>query len=66
MISAIVVAKKTGDYSILSHTDLCVVALTYELDAEEKEKSEDSQVSIIGLILGICAEWRTGRTGSRN
>lgn len=60
MISAIAIAKKTGDYSVLSHADVCVVALTYELDAQEKEKSEDPQVSIIGLILGICTDWRPG------
>lgn len=41
---AIAVAKKTGDYSVLSHADVCVIALTYELDLEEKEKSEDPQV----------------------
>ena len=46
---AIAIAKKTGDYSVLSHTDICVVALTYELDLQEKEKSEDSQVSFIDL-----------------
>jgi hypothetical protein len=33
-------AKKTGDYSVLSHADLCVLALTYALDASEKEKLE--------------------------
>lgn len=40
---AISVAKKTGDYSVLSHADICVVALTYELDLQEK--SESLQVS---------------------
>ena len=50
MISAIAVAKKTGDYSVLSHTDICVVALTYELDLEEN-KLEDSQVSLDALAL---------------
>ena len=29
-------AKKTGDYSVLSHADLSVLALTYLLDLEEK------------------------------
>jgi rRNA maturation endonuclease Nob1 len=29
-------AKKTGDYSALSHADLCVLALTYALDKAEK------------------------------
>ncbi|KAL1946502.1 hypothetical protein VTO73DRAFT_14606 [Trametes versicolor] len=30
-------AKKTGDYAVLSHPDICVLALTYELDQQEKE-----------------------------
>lgn len=30
-------AKKTGDYSVLSHADLSVLALTYALDVKEKE-----------------------------
>jgi len=46
---AISVAKKTGDYSVLSHVDICVVALTYELDLQEK--SEGLQVSFIHLAL---------------
>jgi len=50
-ISAIAVAKKTGDYSVLSHADICVVALTYELDSEEG-KLEAPQVFVIGLTLG--------------
>ena len=54
MIPAIAIAKKTGDYSVLSHADICVVALTYELDWEEKEK-EDLQVPLIALALGdLC------------
>ena len=48
---AIVVAKKTGDYSVLSHADICVVALTYELDLQEKGNPEDSQVSLTDLAL---------------
>ncbi|KAI1796189.1 Nin one binding Zn-ribbon like-domain-containing protein [Ganoderma leucocontextum] len=36
-------AKKTGDYSVLSHADLCVLALTYELDQEEKHAAEESR-----------------------
>ena len=35
------IAKKTGDYSALSHADLCVLALTYALDKAEKEKDAD-------------------------
>jgi len=30
-------AKKTGDYSVLSHADLCVLALTFALDQEDKK-----------------------------
>ncbi|TFY63224.1 hypothetical protein EVJ58_g3373 [Rhodofomes roseus] len=33
-------AKKTGDYSVLSHADLCVLALTYALDVKEKEQAK--------------------------
>ncbi|KAL1740432.1 Nin one binding Zn-ribbon like-domain-containing protein [Schizophyllum fasciatum] len=33
-------AKKTGDYSVLSQADLCVIALTYALHQEEKKKAE--------------------------
>lgn len=28
-------AKQTGDYAVLSHTDLCVLALTYAVEVEE-------------------------------
>ncbi|KAI0832624.1 Nin one binding Zn-ribbon like-domain-containing protein [Trametes gibbosa] len=37
-------AKKTGDYSVLSHPDLCVLALTYELDKIEKDMAEKLKV----------------------
>ncbi|KAF7290987.1 20S-pre-rRNA D-site endonuclease NOB1 [Mycena chlorophos] len=30
-------AKKTGDYAVLSHPDLCVLALTYSLNEREKK-----------------------------
>lgn len=53
---AITVAKKTGDYSVLSHSDICVVALTYELDSQEKEKSEDLQVLLSTSPRRICAK----------
>ncbi|KAF4620042.1 hypothetical protein D9613_005264 [Agrocybe pediades] len=33
-------AKKTGDYSVLSHPDICVLALTYMLDQEDKKQKE--------------------------
>jgi hypothetical protein len=35
-------AKKTGDYSALSHPDLCVLALTYALDKAERERNAQS------------------------
>jgi RNA-binding protein NOB1 len=28
-------AKQTGDYAVLSHTDMCVLALTYAVEVEE-------------------------------
>jgi RNA-binding protein NOB1 len=31
-------AKKTGDYSALSHADLCILALAYALDKAERDK----------------------------
>ncbi|KAL5530293.1 NOB1 [Sanghuangporus sanghuang] len=34
-------AKKTGDYSVLSHADLCVLALTLALDNQEKAQQEE-------------------------
>ncbi|TCD69240.1 Nin1 binding protein [Steccherinum ochraceum] len=37
-------AKKTGDYSVLSHADLCILALTYALSKQdEKRNVEDTQ-----------------------
>ncbi|KAI9467157.1 Nin one binding Zn-ribbon like-domain-containing protein [Lactarius psammicola] len=40
-------AKNTGDYSALSHADLCVLALTYALDKAEKVQPsrEESGIS---------------------
>ena len=40
-------AKKTGDYAVLSHADICVLALTHTLQLEEnavleKQKQEVS------------------------
>ncbi|KAG7096696.1 hypothetical protein E1B28_004110 [Marasmius oreades] len=36
-------AKKTGDYSVLSHPDICVLALTHTLNEEaQARKEEDS------------------------
>ncbi len=37
-------ARKTGDYSVLSHADLCVLALTFALDQEDK-RSEKSHAA---------------------
>ncbi|KAF9443329.1 hypothetical protein P691DRAFT_679785 [Macrolepiota fuliginosa MF-IS2] len=43
-------AKKTGDYSVLSHADMCVIALTHMLNEEykreEKEKGEEANPSV--------------------
>lgn len=45
-------AKKTGDYSVLSHADLCVLALTYGLDVREKEATKDeSSTAKVGRFL---------------
>ncbi|KAF8812233.1 hypothetical protein BYT27DRAFT_7182666 [Phlegmacium glaucopus] len=33
-------SKKTGDYSVLSHPDLCVLALTFSLHEEDKKENE--------------------------
>lgn len=41
-------SKKTGDYSVLSHPDLCVLALTFALheeDQQEKEKLNEQEAS---------------------
>lgn len=34
------ITKKTGDYSALSHADICVLALTYALDKADKMERE--------------------------
>jgi rRNA maturation endonuclease Nob1 len=39
-------AKKTGDYSALSHADLCVLALTYALDKAEKVQPSGQEVEV--------------------
>ncbi|RDB19919.1 20S-pre-rRNA D-site endonuclease nob1 [Hypsizygus marmoreus] len=36
-------AKKTGDYSVLSHPDICVLALTYALNEEGKKLKEQAK-----------------------
>ncbi|KAF5387845.1 hypothetical protein D9615_000603 [Tricholomella constricta] len=39
-------AKKTGDYSVLSHPDLCVLALTYALHEEAKKTKQTKSDTI--------------------
>ncbi|KAF8165550.1 Nin one binding Zn-ribbon like-domain-containing protein [Crassisporium funariophilum] len=36
-------AKKTGDYAVLSHPDLCVIALTHTLHEEDKKAKEKAK-----------------------
>ncbi|KAI6047513.1 Nin one binding Zn-ribbon like-domain-containing protein [Pisolithus marmoratus] len=36
-------AKKTGDYAVLSHADICVLALTHTLHEEEEELRQRQQ-----------------------
>ncbi|OSD04641.1 hypothetical protein PYCCODRAFT_1386892 [Trametes coccinea BRFM310] len=38
-------AKKTGDYAVLSHPDICVLALTYELEEKEKADAEKAKTA---------------------
>ena len=40
-------AKKTGDYAVLSHADICVLALTHTLQLEENTlvKKQNQEVS---------------------
>ncbi|KAI9000826.1 Nin one binding Zn-ribbon like-domain-containing protein [Trametes punicea] len=51
-------AKKTGDYSVLSHADICVLALTYELD--EREKAAFEQAKADDAPSGEGSETKTG------
>ncbi|KIP12744.1 hypothetical protein PHLGIDRAFT_61259 [Phlebiopsis gigantea 11061_1 CR5-6] len=37
-------AKKTGDYSVLSNPDLCVIALTYMLEQRHKEEEPSKEI----------------------
>ncbi|KAF7432895.1 Nin1 binding protein [Pleurotus ostreatus] len=43
-------AKKTGDYSVLSHTDLGVIALTHSLAEKEKSLAANAQRQDEGAI----------------
>ena len=45
-------AKKTGDYSVLSHPDLCVLALTYVLDQEDKLAKEKAKLELQAQLAG--------------
>ena len=51
-------AKKTGDYSVLSTADLCVLALTYALEQKEikeEEKHVDEKVPILHILpVRLC------------
>jgi len=38
-LAVIQFAKKTGDYSVLSHADLSVLALTYDLHIQAKAEA---------------------------
>lgn len=44
-------AKKTGDYSVLSHADLSVLALTYALDMKERAVKEKAQEAVCIYVL---------------
>jgi rRNA maturation endonuclease Nob1 len=46
-------AKKTGDYAVLSHADLCVLALTYALDSSEKAAAEKTaeRVRMVSVLF---------------
>ena len=47
-------AKKTGDYSVLSHADMCVIALTYMLN-EEYKKGQAEKEECQASSLTVCA-----------
>ena len=38
-------SKKTGDYSVLSHADICVLALTHTLHEEAKQHKDELKSS---------------------
>ena len=42
-------AKKTGDYSVLSHPDLCVLALAYLLSEEDKGLKEKEAALMVRI-----------------
>jgi RNA-binding protein NOB1 len=45
-------AKKTGDYSVLSNADICVLALTYALHTQAKAETEkENAEKVRGTLL---------------
>lgn len=48
-------AKKTGDYSALSHADLCVLALTFALDKAEREKEAQSSSEEVRIRMRVTS-----------
>lgn len=43
-------AKKTGDYSVLSTADMCVIALTYALEQKEKLEAQKAQAQVCKIV----------------
>ncbi len=53
-------ARKTGDYSVLSHPDLCVLALTYLLNEEDKNRKEKEQSeTVVPTASKSCSLWHS-------
>jgi hypothetical protein len=48
-------AKKTGDYAVLSHADICVLALTHSLHVREQALSENKPKEASSDESGIIA-----------
>ncbi|KAH7930689.1 hypothetical protein BV22DRAFT_1078443 [Leucogyrophana mollusca] len=48
-------AKKTGDYSVLSHADICVLALTHSLHVQaiEEKKENSDEIHPIGVTTPL-------------
>ena len=44
-------SKKTGDYSVLSHPDLCVLALTYALHEEDRQERNEQESSSLASLF---------------
>ncbi|KAI9068528.1 hypothetical protein FKP32DRAFT_1642233 [Trametes sanguinea] len=55
-------AKKTGDYAVLSHPDICVLALTYELDEKEKAEAEAEKAKTADQPSSEGAQTQEGET----